>query len=63
MPWLFTADFPAFYEGYYSNKGIKIMKGSVAVGFTADASGEASPQTPKLFSFVPFFFLCKVKRL
>ncbi|KAK4766405.1 hypothetical protein SAY87_008047 [Trapa incisa] len=40
MPRLFTADIASFYEGYYSNKGIKIIKGTVAVGFTADASGE-----------------------
>ncbi|OWM79104.1 monodehydroascorbate reductase [Punica granatum] len=40
MPRLFTADIAAFYEGYYANKGIKIIKGTVAVGFTADASGE-----------------------
>ncbi|KAK4777073.1 hypothetical protein SAY86_005761 [Trapa natans] len=37
MPRLFTADIASFYEGYYSNKGIKIIKGTVAVGFTADA--------------------------
>ncbi|XAR69725.1 Monodehydroascorbate reductase (NADH) [Bertholletia excelsa] len=40
MPRLFTADIAAFYEGFYANKGIKIVKGTVAVGFTADANGE-----------------------
>lgn len=40
MPRLFTAGIAAFYEGYYANKGIKIIKGTVAVGFTADANGE-----------------------
>ncbi|KAL6336604.1 hypothetical protein AAG906_035918 [Vitis piasezkii] len=40
MPRLFTAGIAAFYEGYYANKGIKIIKGTVAVGFTSDANGE-----------------------
>ncbi|KAJ4979576.1 hypothetical protein NE237_010356 [Protea cynaroides] len=40
MPRLFTADLAAFYEGYYAKKGIKIIKGTVAVGFDADANGE-----------------------
>ncbi|KAA8516696.1 hypothetical protein F0562_016798 [Nyssa sinensis] len=40
MPRLFTSDIAAFYEGYYENKEIKIIKGTVAVGFTADANGE-----------------------
>ncbi|XP_052172041.1 monodehydroascorbate reductase [Diospyros lotus] len=40
MPRLFTAGIAAFYEGFYANKGIKIVKGTVAVGFTADANGE-----------------------
>ncbi|KAI4365647.1 hypothetical protein MLD38_021613 [Melastoma candidum] len=40
MPRLFTADIAAFYEGYYSNKGIQIVKGTVAVGFTAHDNGE-----------------------
>ncbi|KAF5750490.1 monodehydroascorbate reductase [Tripterygium wilfordii] len=40
MPRLFTAGIAEFYEGYYANKGIKIIKGTVAVGFTADSSGE-----------------------
>ncbi|KAJ9181418.1 hypothetical protein P3X46_009551 [Hevea brasiliensis] len=40
MPRLFTAGIAAFYEGYYANKGIKIIKGTVAVGFTADSNGE-----------------------
>ncbi|KAM7531615.1 hypothetical protein LguiB_035025 [Lonicera macranthoides] len=40
MPRLFTAEIAAFYEGYYANKGVKIIKGTVAVGFTTDANGE-----------------------
>ncbi|CAA0810241.1 Ubiquitin-conjugating enzyme E2 22 [Striga hermonthica] len=33
MPRIFTAGIAAFYEGYYANKGIGIIKGTVAVGF------------------------------
>lgn len=40
MPRLFTAEIAAFYEGYYANKGVNIIKGTVAVGFTSDANGE-----------------------
>ncbi|KAL4605805.1 hypothetical protein ACB092_09G056100 [Castanea dentata] len=40
MPRLFTAGIAAFYEGFYKNKGIEIIKGTVAVGFTADSNGE-----------------------
>lgn len=40
VPRLFTAEIAAFYEGYYANKGVKIIKGTVAVGFTTDAAGE-----------------------
>ncbi|GAB2272209.1 hypothetical protein Dimus_007029 [Dionaea muscipula] len=40
MPRLFTAGIAAFYEGYYANKGVKIIKGTVAVGFGSDANGE-----------------------
>ncbi|RWR97161.1 monodehydroascorbate reductase [Cinnamomum micranthum f. kanehirae] len=40
MPRLFTAGIAAFYEGYYAKKGIKIVKGTVAVGFDSDADGE-----------------------
>ncbi|KAH8505804.1 hypothetical protein H0E87_012856 [Populus deltoides] len=40
MPRLFTAGIAAFYEGYYANKGVKIVKGTVAVGFNADSNGE-----------------------
>ncbi|KAL9678544.1 hypothetical protein QQ045_016388 [Rhodiola kirilowii] len=39
MPRLFTAEIAAFYEGYYANKGIQIIKGTVAVGFDSDESG------------------------
>lgn len=40
MPRLFTTPIAAFYESYYENKGIKIIKGTVAVGFNANANGE-----------------------
>lgn len=40
MPRLFTADIAAFYEGYYAKKGVDIIKGTVAVGFTSDDNGE-----------------------
>lgn len=40
MPRLFTADIAAFYETYYTNKGVKIIKGTVASGFTAQPNGE-----------------------
>lgn len=40
MPRLFTADIAAFYEGYYENKGVKIIKGTVATGFVSHANGE-----------------------
>lgn len=40
MPRLFTADIAKFYEGYYANKGVKIIKGTVAVGFGSHANGE-----------------------
>ncbi|CAL0326751.1 unnamed protein product [Lupinus luteus] len=40
MPRLFTSDIAHFYEGYYANKGVKIIKGTVATGFTANSDGE-----------------------
>lgn len=40
MPRLFTPELAAFYEGYYANKGIKIVKGTVVVGFNADTNGD-----------------------
>ncbi|KAJ7971519.1 Monodehydroascorbate reductase [Quillaja saponaria] len=40
MPRLFTAGIASFYEGYYANEGINIIKGTVAVGFNADSKGE-----------------------
>lgn len=40
MPRLFTREIASFYEGYYANKGIKIIKGTVAVAFDCDAYGE-----------------------
>lgn len=42
MPRLFTPEIASFYEGYYANKGIKIIKGTVAVGFDSDANGDVT---------------------
>jgi monodehydroascorbate reductase (NADH) len=42
MPRLFTAGIAAFYEGYYANKGVNIVKGTVAVGFGTNANGEVT---------------------
>ncbi|XP_021288291.1 monodehydroascorbate reductase, seedling isozyme-like [Herrania umbratica] len=42
MPRLFTPAIAAFYERYYANKGIKIIKGTVAVGFNANRNGEVT---------------------
>ncbi|KAG6427509.1 hypothetical protein SASPL_111755 [Salvia splendens] len=40
MPRLFTAGIASFYESYYANKGIDIIKGTVAVGFGKNENGE-----------------------
>ncbi|GJU68974.1 monodehydroascorbate reductase [Tanacetum coccineum] len=40
MPRLFTADMAAFYEGYYTKKGVNISKGTVAAGFVSNENGE-----------------------
>lgn len=45
VPRLFTSEIAAFYEGYYANKGIKIIKGTVAVGFGANSNGEVTSVT------------------
>jgi monodehydroascorbate reductase (NADH) len=37
VPRLFTAEIAAFYEGYYANKGVNIIKGTVATGFTSNS--------------------------
>lgn len=42
MPRLFTAGIAHFYEGYYANKGINLVKGTYAAGFDADANGDVS---------------------
>lgn len=39
MPRLFTSDIAAFYEGYYQGKGVEIVKGTVATGFSTDEDG------------------------
>lgn len=45
-PWLvhrfFTAETASFYESYYANKGIKIIKGTVATGFSTNSDGEVT---------------------
>ncbi|KAG7581119.1 FAD/NAD-linked reductase dimerization domain superfamily [Arabidopsis suecica] len=45
-PWLihrfFTAEIASFYEGYCANKGIKIIKGTVATGFSTNSDGEVT---------------------
>ncbi|WOL18546.1 monodehydroascorbate reductase-like [Canna indica] len=42
MPRLFTPEIAAFYEGYYTNKGVKIDKGTLVVGFDSDANGDVT---------------------
>ncbi|KAL8505063.1 hypothetical protein ACS0TY_016321 [Phlomoides rotata] len=42
MPRLFTAGIAAFYESYYVNKGVNIIKGTVAVGFGTNGNGEVT---------------------
>ncbi|XP_062194732.1 monodehydroascorbate reductase 3, cytosolic-like isoform X1 [Phragmites australis] len=68
MPRLFTADIAAFYEAYYTNKGVKIVKGTVAVGFDADANGDVCTTFESSFSckflnvdanvYLPYFISC-----
>lgn len=50
MPRLFTADIAAFYEAYYTNKGVKILKGTLAVGFDADANGDVCKTSKSQFN-------------
>ncbi|KAM5585896.1 monodehydroascorbate reductase [Rosa sericea] len=40
MALLFTREIAAFYEAYYENKGIKLIKGTAAVAFDSGANGE-----------------------
>lgn len=40
VPRLFTAGLASFYEGYYAKKGIQIIKGTAAAGFSSDTNGE-----------------------
>lgn len=42
MNHFFTAEMASFYEGYYANKGIKIIKGTVATGFNTNSDGEVT---------------------
>ncbi|KFK38338.1 hypothetical protein AALP_AA3G101100 [Arabis alpina] len=45
-PWimhgLFTAEIASFYEGYYAKKGIKIIKATLASGFSTNLCGEVT---------------------
>ncbi|KAG6500101.1 hypothetical protein ZIOFF_039915 [Zingiber officinale] len=45
-PWymsrLFTPDIAAFYEAYYANKGVKIDKGTLVIGFNSDTNGDVT---------------------
>lgn len=58
VPRLFTSGIAAFYEGYYANKGIKIIKGTVAVGFTANSDGEVNTQITCHFGSDALMKLC-----
>ncbi|XP_042459470.1 monodehydroascorbate reductase 3, cytosolic-like [Zingiber officinale] len=42
MPRLFTPDIAAFYEAYYANKGVKIDKGTLVIGFNSDTNGDVT---------------------
>ncbi|CAN8257236.1 unnamed protein product [Cochlearia groenlandica] len=42
MPRLFTSGIASFYEGYYADKGINIVKGTVAAGFSTNSNGEVT---------------------
>ncbi|KAG6495788.1 hypothetical protein ZIOFF_043616 [Zingiber officinale] len=42
VPRLFTPEIASFYEGYYANKGIKIVKGTVAAGFDSNSIGDVT---------------------
>ncbi|XP_009135035.1 monodehydroascorbate reductase 2 [Brassica rapa] len=42
MHWLFSAEIASFYEGYYANKGIKIIKSTKATGFITNSNGEVT---------------------
>lgn len=39
---LFTAEIASFYEGYYANKGIKIIKGTLVTGFNTNSKEEVT---------------------
>ncbi|CAM6105028.1 unnamed protein product [Calypogeia fissa] len=40
MPRLFTPEIAAFYEGFYKEKGVDIIKGTLAAGFESNDAGE-----------------------
>lgn len=39
---LFTAEIASFYEGYYADKGINIIKSTKATGFNTNSNGEVT---------------------
>lgn len=47
---LFTSKIASFYEGYYANKGFKIIKGTIASGFDSIANEDVS--LAKSFEFL-----------
>lgn len=55
MPRLFTEGIAAFYEGYYQNKGVNIIKGTVAVGFDTHPNGEVFLKTAPLWEILLSF--------
>ncbi|XP_024396712.1 monodehydroascorbate reductase, seedling isozyme [Physcomitrium patens] len=42
MPRLFTPELASFYEGYYENKGVNIIKGTSVTAFEKDDNGHVS---------------------
>lgn len=61
VPRLFTADIAAFYEAYYEKKGVNIIKGTVASGFTKKDNGEVctnETEIPVNFSLYAFSNNC-----
>jgi hypothetical protein len=41
---LFTPEIAAFYEGYYKNKGVQFIKGTVMSSFESDSQGKVSSE-------------------
>lgn len=65
VPRLFTSDIAAFYEGYYEKKGVSIIKGTVASGFTKNDNGEVCTKAKVIsldfdFIFLLFTQICRI---